>query len=219
MSWEDYAAQWSALHLGASRQASQIVRGWLRVAYLSGRALAGVRPNTITGFGVALSVLVPLAALVGGVGFFIAAVLVLLTAVADSADGAVAVMTGRTSRLGSYYDAMADRLTEAAWLVALWLAGVPAALVAACGALAWLHEYARARAAASGMTGVGVVTVAERPTRVIAAVVGFALAGVAAMVAPRLVPGLLTVIVAVWTALGVLGLLRLTNAIRTRLRR
>jgi CDP-diacylglycerol--glycerol-3-phosphate 3-phosphatidyltransferase len=40
-------------------------------------------------------------------------------------------------------------------------------LVVAGGALAWWQEYVRARAAVAGMSEIGVVTVSERPTRVI----------------------------------------------------
>jgi CDP-diacylglycerol--glycerol-3-phosphate 3-phosphatidyltransferase len=74
----------------------------------------------------------------------------------------VAIITGRISGMGAFYDSIADRISEAAWLLALWLLGTPAVLVLAAGGLAWLHEYARARAALSGMPGIGAVTVAER---------------------------------------------------------
>jgi hypothetical protein len=52
-------------------------------------------------------------------------VLVLLSAVADTVDGAVAVIAGRATRLGQVDDSLADRLGEACWLVALWLVGAP----------------------------------------------------------------------------------------------
>ena len=55
----------------------------------------------------------------------------LLAAVADSVDGAVAVVTGRTTRLGYVYDSVADRLGEVAWLLAFWLVGAPGGLVVA----------------------------------------------------------------------------------------
>jgi CDP-diacylglycerol--glycerol-3-phosphate 3-phosphatidyltransferase len=161
---------------------------------------------------------VPAAVLFGGWWLFVAAGLVLASAVADSADGAVAVLTSRTSRLGAFTDALADRLSEAAWLLALWLAGVPGILVTVCLALCFLHEYARARAAAAGMTGVGVVSVAERPTRVILTVAALVLGGAASFVSGRLAAGVMTIVVAVWVLLGLLGGARLLTAIRTALR-
>ena len=38
---------------------------------------------------------------------------------------AIAVVGNRVTRLGYVYDAAADRISEAAWLVAFWLIGVP----------------------------------------------------------------------------------------------
>jgi CDP-diacylglycerol--glycerol-3-phosphate 3-phosphatidyltransferase len=182
-------------------------------------AAAGFSPGTVTFLGVAISAAVPVVALVRGPGIFVAAGLVFLAALADSADGAVALITSRNTRLGSFYDSMADRVTEALWLFALWVLGVPGVLVTACGALAWLHEYARARAAVSGMTGIGAVTVAERPTRVIMTILALVCGGAAALIDPKLVPGAVTIVVAVWTVLGVLGGNRLLTTIRTALSR
>jgi CDP-diacylglycerol--glycerol-3-phosphate 3-phosphatidyltransferase len=209
------------LHVGVDpNRASTAVRGWLRLSYVVGQGLAriGVRPATVTLLGLLLSLAVPLAAWYRGVWFFAAAGLVFLSAVADSADGAVAVITGRTTRLGTFSDSMADRLSEAAWLVGLWLVGGHGVLVTVCGALAWLHEYARARAAVAGMGGVAVITVAERPTRVIAAIAGFMLGGIAWSLDPGLTPGAVTVAVAFWAILGLIGTARLVSAIRTELR-
>jgi CDP-diacylglycerol--glycerol-3-phosphate 3-phosphatidyltransferase len=133
-------------------------------------------------------------------------------------DGAVAVMTDRTTRLGAFDDSMVDRLSEAGWLLALWLVGAPGPLVVACGGLAWLHEYARARSIVSGMTGVGLISVAERPTRVIVAVLALALGGLAWNIDPDLTPGVVTVVLAAWAVFGVVGTTRLIAAIRTTLR-
>jgi phosphatidylglycerophosphate synthase len=206
--WEQYAAGWRDLHGGYDpRTGSPFVRGWLRLAYLVGRAAAraGATPAVVTGIGLALSVGVPLVARLP----FLAAVLVLLSAVADSADGAVAVLTGRASRSGQVYDGLADRVSEACWLVALWLLGAPGWLLLACGGLSWLHEYVRARAAAAGMSEVGVVTVAERPTRVILVVLALMAAGI-----PRGV----TVLVGVWAVLAAVGFGQLLVTVRAKLR-
>jgi phosphatidylglycerophosphate synthase len=232
LTWDEYSARWSTLHggvdprltpprLSAPRRSSMLIRSWLRLSYGLGRALSrtAVRPNTLTGLGVVCSLAVPVAVLLGGGWLFVAALLVLLAAVADSVDGAVAVVASRITRLGSFYDSLADRLSEAAWLLALWLLGVPGLLVVVCGALAWLHEYARARATILGMTDVGVVTVAERPTRVVLVITAFVLGGIAVSVSQRLAAGVATVVVAIWLLLGVLGAIRLFGVIRAAMAR
>jgi phosphatidylglycerophosphate synthase len=208
------------LHGGFDVGGSQVVvSGWMRLSYATGRLLARLRlsPSTVTAVGLVLSLAVPLVVLPRGVWLFAAAGLVFLSALADSSDGAVAIMTGRTSGIGSFYDSLADRMSEAAWLLALWLLGAPGLLVAACGGLAWLHEYARARAALAGMPGVGAVTVAERPTRVLLVIAALVAGGLVWFVSPRLTPGLITVIVSVWLVLGLLGASRLLTAIRASL--
>jgi CDP-diacylglycerol--glycerol-3-phosphate 3-phosphatidyltransferase len=220
LSWDEYSARWSSLHGGVDpRRSSAYVSGWLRFAFATGRGLAGagISPVGVTALGLVLGVAVPFVVLPGGVWLFAAAALVFLSALADSADGAVAIISGHTSRIGAFYDAMADRVTEAAWLVALWLLGVPGVLVALCAGLVYLHEYARARAALSGMPGVGVVTVAERPTRVLMVIVALVLGGALWPINERLTPGLITVVVGVWAGLGLLGLTRLLGAIRLSL--
>jgi phosphatidylglycerophosphate synthase len=191
----------------------------MRLSYATGRLLVrlGLSPTAVTAAGLLLSLAVPLVVLPRGVWLFVAAVLVFLSALADSSDGAVAIMTGRTSGIGSFYDSVADRISEAAWLLALWLLGAPGLLVAACGALAWLHEYARARAALAGMPGVGAVTVAERPTRVLLVIGALVAGGLVWFISPRLTPGLITVAVAAWLVLGLLGASRLISAVRAAL--
>ncbi len=213
MLWDEYAATWSGLHGGFDpRRASPLVRGWVRIAYGIGSWLSarGVGPMAVTTAGLIVCLSVPAAVLLGRWGILLAAILVLVAALADGLDGAVAVITDRASRLGYIYDSVADRLGEAAWLVAFWLAGAPVWLVVAAGGVSWLQEYARARAAAAGMSEIGVVTVAERPTRVLVAIFGLLLAAAW--------PVLITAAAAVWLALSVVGAAQLTVAIRRALR-
>jgi CDP-diacylglycerol--glycerol-3-phosphate 3-phosphatidyltransferase len=110
-------------------------------------------------------VLLPAAA--GGRWLLLAVAVVVLSAVLDGVDGTVAILSGRTTRWGFVLDSACDRVADACYLAALWLAGAPGPLCAAAGTAVLLLEYLRARAAAAGMSEVGVVTVAERPTRVI----------------------------------------------------
>ncbi|MFI5896050.1 CDP-alcohol phosphatidyltransferase family protein [Actinoplanes sp. NPDC051513] len=213
MTWEQYCAAWARLHGGFDPgRASPLVRGWVLIAYRIGSWLGGKRvgPTAVTTAGLILCWCVPLAVTAGRPGFVLAAVLVLLAALADGLDGAVAVVTERASRLGYVYDSVADRLGEAAWLLAFWLAGAPAWLVVAAGAVSWLHEYARARATAAGMAEIGAVTVAERPTRVLIAVFGLLLGGVVAGL-------MITVAAGLWLGLAVVGLAQLAVAIRRSL--
>lgn len=199
-----------------------MVRGWLRQAYRIGSWLGskGVGPTAVTTAGLILCLAVPAVALLGPGGLALGALLVLAAAVADGLDGTVALVTGRATRLGYVYDSVADRVGEVAWLAAFWVAGAPGLAVVAAGAASWLHEYARARATAAGMTEIGVVTVAERPTRVLISIFGLlscaafrwitaAPAGSAAVVA--------AVPVMVWLALAAAGLAQLGVAIHRHL--
>ena len=213
MLWDEYAATWSGLHGGFDpRRASPLVRGWVRIAYRIGSWLGSRRvgPMAVTTAGLLICLAVPAAVLLERPGMVLAAVLVLMAALADGLDGAVAVITGRASRLGYVYDSVADRLGELAWLAAFRLAGAPGWLVVTAGAASWLQEYARARATAAGMNEIGVVTVAERPTRVLVTIFG--------LLAAAVLPALATAAVAVWLVLAVVAGVQLTVAIRRALR-
>jgi CDP-diacylglycerol--glycerol-3-phosphate 3-phosphatidyltransferase len=221
LTWDEYAAAWARLHGGFDpRLATPVVRGWLRMAHGTGSLLGRLRvsPTGVTVAGTVLAVCVPVAAAQSPVGAVVAAGLVLLGSVADSVDGAVAVVTARTSRLGYVYDSLADRVSEAAWLTAFWLVGAPGAVVVTGGAVSWLHEYLRARAVSAGMREIGSVTVGERPTRVSVALVGLLFAGLAGLVEPRLAAGTVTVVAVVWLLLATFGLGQLLSVVRRSLR-
>ena len=220
MTWEQYAAAWSALHGGFDPEtASPVVRGWVRLAWRGGSLLArlGIGPTAVTGAGLLLCVAVPFAVLLGPAGLLLGGVLLLLASFADGLDGAVAVVAGRVTRLGFVLDSVADRLGELAWLAALWLAGAPAWLVVAGGAVSWLHEYVRARSAASGMREIGAVTVGERPTRVSVAISALIVGGVAGLVHSGWDSTVVTIAAAAWLALGAAGLAQLAAAVKREL--
>ncbi|MEU4691172.1 CDP-alcohol phosphatidyltransferase family protein [Actinoplanes sp. NPDC023714] len=212
MTWDEYATAWSKLHGGFDpREASAVVRGWVLSAYRIGSFLGRKRisPLSVTIAGVVLCLAVPLAALGGSVGLAAGALLVLLAAMADGLDGAVAVVTGRVSRAGFVLDSVADRVGELGWLAAFWVAGAPGPLVVAAGAASWLHEYVRARAVAGGMAEIGAVTVGERPTRVSVAFTGLVFGALG-------VP--MTVFAAAWLLLQSIGFAQLIFAVRRALR-
>jgi phosphatidylglycerophosphate synthase len=214
--WREYAAAWSALHGGFDpERASFLVRGWVRLAWRGGSLLArlGLGPMAVTGLGLLLCAAVPFAVLLGPAGLLLGGVLVLLAAFADGLDGAVAVVSGRVTRLGYVVDSVADRLGEVAWLIAFWLAGAPAWLAVAAGGVSWLHEYLRARATAGGMREIGAVTVGERPTRVSMAISALIVGGAAGLVHDGWAATVVTIGGAVWLGLAVVGLIQLTAAV------
>ncbi|MEU1603355.1 CDP-alcohol phosphatidyltransferase family protein [Micromonospora matsumotoense] len=220
LKWDEYATAWARLHGGFDpRVAAPVVRAWLRFAYHVGYVLGRLRvtPTAVTVAGVLLCLCVPLFSVRSVQGPIVGALFVLLASVADSVDGAVAVATGRTTRLGYVYDSVADRLGEIAWLAAFWLVGAPGALVVAAGALSWLHEYVRARAVAAGMREIGAVTVGERPTRVCVALVGLLLAGLTGLIDLDLAAGTITMATAVWVLLAGFGLGQLLSTVRRAL--
>jgi phosphatidylglycerophosphate synthase len=220
LTWQEYAAAWSRLHGGFDPEgAAPVVRGWIRLAYRGGSLLGRLRigPTAVTGIGLLFCLAVPFAALLGSTGLLLGALLVLFAGFADALDGAVAVVTGRASRLGFVYDSVADRLGELAWVAAFWVAGAPGWLAAAGAAVSWLHEYVRARAAAGGMDGLGIVTLGERPTRVSVAISGLLVGGLAGLAHPGWDRTVVVVAMIAWLALGLIGLVQLAIAVRREL--
>ena len=95
-------------------------------------------------------------------------------------------------------------------LASLAVLGAPAWMCALGGTLMFLQEFTRARAAAAGQTEVGVVTVWERPTRVI--VTASFLVATAVLGNPWPALG-----AAVWVGLGALGVGQLLVVVHRRL--
>jgi phosphatidylglycerophosphate synthase len=215
LGWDAYCDRWSAAHGDYDpRRAPALVRGWLRLGYGMGAALArrGVRnPDAITSAGVVAAASVPAVVAVAPSATLPAALLVLFTAFADTIDGVLAVVAERATRLGHVYDAAADRLSEAAWLVAFAVLGAPPWLAAACGGVMWLHEYIRARATVAGMSDIGTVTIAERPTRILIVVFGLLAVPLDSARVPTAALGVALVI-------ALIGLAQLVVAVRRALR-
>lgn len=216
---EDYFARWSALHGGYDlRTGSALARGWLTGVYRLCRpvARAGVQPDVVTGTGVLVSGAAAVLAGLHGLGGrwpLVAAVVLTAAAALDNADGCVAVLTGRSSAWGYVLDSLADRAADVLGLLALSLVGAPAVLCVVVGGVLGALEYLRARAAGAGMDEVGVVTVGERPARLIVGI--FTLLGVGLL--PSRAAALATVGTAILLALTGVGLLQLLVAVRRRL--
>jgi phosphatidylglycerophosphate synthase len=212
---DGYLKRWAPLHGDYEPAPASLAGRWLTLAYRVARPLAvrGVSPAALTAWGVLVSAAVPVVAAPGGRWPLAAVAVVVLAGLLDNLDGAVAILSERTSRWGYVLDSLADRLSDAAYLVPLWLLGAPGPACVAGGSLMVLQEYARARAGNAGMGEIGVVTVWERPTRVI--LTAFLLLGCG------LLPGhadlLATLGAAAWIALGATGLTQLLLAVHHRL--
>ncbi|MBB2901532.1 CDP-diacylglycerol--glycerol-3-phosphate 3-phosphatidyltransferase [Kineococcus radiotolerans] len=214
MDREAYLRRWRALHGGT--HANALVRAWLGGAHALARPLAraAVPPTAITLAGGALAVLAAAVVVAGGRGgaaAVAAGALLALAGIFDNLDGAVAVMTGRTSRRGALLDAACDRVGDAACAVVLWACGAPAWLVLLAGGTAQLQEYLRARAQGLGVDDVRIVSVAERPVRLAIA------ASCAAATAVVVHLDWATLGAGVWAVLGTIGLVQVATAVGRRL--
>jgi phosphatidylglycerophosphate synthase len=215
----EYFTQWSTLHGGYDPAASRLVGPWLSIVYVCARPLAAVRvsPDLVTGLGLVAAAGAAALGRSGGGWLFAAALLVVVSGLIDSVDGAVAVLCGRTSAFGYVLDSVVDRCSDLLYLVALWWVGAPTKVCVGAGVLMLLQEYLRARAAAAGMTEVGVVTVWERPTRVIVTAAFLLGAAVYRSHSPGASAGWATYAAWLWLALGVAGFMQLAVVVRRRL--
>ena len=203
---DEYLAAWSRWHGGTGTE-SALVRGWLSVAWALARPLAGLPPIVATALGLLVAASAVLPAGAGGSWLLLAGLLVGLSGLLDSLDGALAIGTGRASRRGFVLDSVVDRLTEVAYAGAFWVAGAPGWLAVAFGALCWLPDYLRARAGQAGVRETGAISVWERPTRVL--MTGLTLVGAGVLAGPGLDEQVVTAGAAVGALLGGVGVLQL----------
>jgi len=188
-SGDEHLRDWAGLH--RTETPGGFVGGWLRAAGAVARPLAraGVSPNAVTVAALLFALAaVPLALIPGWPGPAAACLVVTLSGLLDSLDGAVAVQAGRTTKVGFLLDSALDRLADAAFPAALAIVAGGGAwvAVAAVGACWWL-EYVRARASLAdpdpvpgGEPGAATpvrqdITPGERPTRIVLTAVGLGL--------------------------------------------
>jgi len=214
LSRDEYLAAWSRWH-GNTPTDSPLVRGWLTAAWTLARPLAGLPPLVATALGLLVAAAAVPVAGVGGTWLIAAGLLVGLSGLLDSLDGALAIGTGRASRRGFVLDSVVDRLTEVAYAAALWVAGTPGWLAVAFGALCWLPDYLRARAGQAGVAETGLLSVWERPTRV--AMTGMTLGGAGVVAGLDLVGPVVTAGAAVGTLLGAVAVVQLGFSLRRML--
>lgn len=211
MSRTQYFERWATLHGGLDPRTSIPVQAWLTVTYMLARPLALLRlsPNAVTVLGMLVALTVPYWVLQDR--WFLAGCVALAAGVIDNLDGAVAIMTGKSSDFGYVLDSVADRVGDVALLVGLGLAADNHWPAVAAAFLSFLQEYTRARAYAVGFTEIGVISLSERPTRVLIAGMFLIAAAVA---------GPLWADLGGWVALvvSVLGFGQVLWAVRSRLR-
>ena len=158
----EFNQRWSALHGDVEIQG--VIAGWLAISYYLASLLSFFRvsPNFVTFIGLLASLsLFYIDAVV------IIALLILFSLICDGVDGSLAIYQNRTSRLGSLYDTLADRISEACWLTIAAYLLVPEEYAIAIWVLSATQEYARTRLASMGYSEIGVVTPTERPMRAI----------------------------------------------------
>ena len=188
----DPAERWSQLHHGIDPKGVPLLLPWLRLLWWLARPLRGVPPTAITVLGAVLAVDAAVLA-ANHPGW--AALAVVLAALCDGLDGAVAVVAGRATRSGAVADALADRLADLAFAAVLWRAGAPLGLAAVCGALAVGIDLVRRLRHVPTR-----ITVGERPSWTLCA----ALAGISAAASSAQWPVLTCA--GVWCGLGVVAL-------------
>ena len=158
----EFNRKWSDLHGGVEVQG--VISVWLRISYWIARGLAALRltPNAITTIGLLASIAIYFTLYTSQL-----IALVIFSLICDGVDGSLAIYRDRVSKFGELYDSLADRISEAFWLMGATFVGVPVRWAIAIWVLSATQEYARARLASLGYTEIGVVTPAERPVRAI----------------------------------------------------
>jgi CDP-diacylglycerol--glycerol-3-phosphate 3-phosphatidyltransferase len=227
VSFAAYQAGWREAHLleEGAQPGGRVAAAYQRVPYVVGAPLAraGVDPDLVTLLALWVALVAGWVAALGPGWAAAAGALTLLAGVADSVDGAVAVLQGRTSAFGFVWDSTADRLADLAVIagpVALvatqadppWAGAAVATGVAAAGLLLLL-EYARARAQAGQVAAAwSLATPGERPTRVILLGLAGLLVGAAQLAGGGLAEA--AVDLGYPLALGVLALLEAVGCIQ-----
>ena len=146
--------------------------------------------------------------------YFLASGLVLLVGIVDSLDGIVAVRTSKISSWGALLDSVVDRFIDVGIGILLIVLGAPVELAVIAFAIAFIHEYMRAKASGIGMREVGVITPAEKPTRIAIGVMFLLACGVF----PERAAQLANIAVLVWVTLGVLSFAILMRSFRKTLK-
>jgi CDP-diacylglycerol--glycerol-3-phosphate 3-phosphatidyltransferase len=138
------------------------VAWWLKISYRCGlvATLLRISPNVLTLLGLVSAAMTALTSTSWWAIFFL-----VFSLFCDGIDGSVAIFQKRESAWGATLDSVVDRVSEAFWLYALYVIGVPAWLAITLWSIAAFQEYARAKLTSLGVQDIGIVTPTERPVR------------------------------------------------------
>jgi archaetidylinositol phosphate synthase len=158
----EFNRKWSDLHGGVEIQG--VILLWLRISYWIARGLSFLRitPNIVTTIGLLSAITIYFTTYTSQL-----IALVMVSLICDGVDGSLSIYSDRISQFGELYDSLADRISEAFWLMGATFVGVPVRWAIAIWVLSARQEYARALLASLGYTEIGVVTPTERPVRAI----------------------------------------------------
>jgi CDP-diacylglycerol--glycerol-3-phosphate 3-phosphatidyltransferase len=139
-----------------------VVAWWLKISYRFAliATLLRISPNVLTLLGLVSAAMTAIVATSWWAVFFL-----VFSLFCDGIDGSVAIFQKRDSAWGATLDSVVDRISEALWLYALFVIGIPAWLAITLWSIAAFQEYARAKLSSLDVADIGVVTPAERPVR------------------------------------------------------
>lgn len=212
MTFEEYLVGWAHLH--GTKRPSGIVLAWLRISFLLSTPLTRFNPNFITACGPLLMLSAIYFAESTNRNYFLASIIVLTVGLVDSFDGIVAVRTSKTSSWGAFLDGIVDRLIDVGIGILLIALGAPIELAVLAFVVALIHEYMRAKASGIGFREVGVITPAEKPTRIAIGVMFLLACGLL----PERTSQLATIASQIWLTLGVLSFAVLMRSFRKNLK-
>ena len=213
MTFAEYLVAWAQLH--GTQSPKGLVRVWLRIAFFLSTPLTKFNPNLITAFGPVLMGAAIYFASSPNRNYFLASITVLVVGLVDSFDGMVAVRTSKTSSWGAFLDGIVDRLIDVGIGILLIVLGAPVELAVLAMSIALVHEYMRAKASGIGYREVGVITPAEKPTRIALGVMFLFAAGLL----PERVTQLANIATLVWISLGLISFAMLLRVYRKQLKR
>ena len=213
MTFAEYLVAWAQLH--GTQSPKGLVRVWLRIAFFLSTPLTKFNPNLITAFGPVLMGAAIYFASSPNRNYFLASIIVLVVGLVDSFDGMVAVRTSKTSSWGAFLDGIVDRLIDVGIGILLIVLGAPVELAVLAMSIALIHEYMRAKASGIGYREVGIITPAEKPTRIALGVMFLFAAGLL----PEKVTQLANIATLVWIILGLLSFAMLLRVYRKQLKK
>lgn len=157
---EDFVAKWSVLHSDAPVKG--LTAAWLKISYRFGliATILRISPTVLTLLGLASAAMTALTA-----SSWWAIIFLIFSLFCDAIDGSVAIFQKRENAWGSTLDSVVDRISEAFWLYALYVIGVPAWLAVTIWSIVAFQEYSRAKLSSLNIREYGPATPTDRPLR------------------------------------------------------